>query len=247
LGDTIFSHDAACPDATDGSLEVTVFGGTIPYTYLWNTSPPQITTTVSGLAPGTYKVFVTDSMGCKIVDTATVGALPLFTVTASPDQEMKKYSSVDLSFTISRKGIYQVSWSPQNTLDNPNSDNPVASPSVTTTYVIEVTQEGTGCRAEDSTVVVVLPTDYLFVPNAFSPNGDGINDLFYPLKGELVNITEFKIFDRWGNLVFDDPNGQWNGKSRSGVEMPVAAYAWYVEYTLDGQTYKEKGNVTLIR
>jgi gliding motility-associated-like protein len=86
-----------------------------------------------------------------------------------------------------------------------------------------------------------------WLPNAFTPNHNTRNETFYPVT---VNVTEYRmrIYDRWGNKVFDEINGQWDGIHPSGKPYPIGVYAVYVTYTdITGQTFEVKNNVTLLR
>jgi len=90
----------------------------------------------------------------------------------------------------------------------------------------------------------------LFMPSAFTPNGDGRNDLFRIPPGIPVTITRFAVYDRWGGMVFATSNtGEgWDG-TRSGTLQPTGTYAWYVEYfnPLTKRMEMQKGTVELIR
>jgi gliding motility-associated-like protein len=89
----------------------------------------------------------------------------------------------------------------------------------------------------------------LFIPNAFTPNGDGKNDIFRPLIFGNVTSFTFVIYNRWGGLVYEthDPAGGWNGKI-NGLSAQKGTYVWFCRYTLEGQPEKtEKGIVELVQ
>ena len=91
--------------------------------------------------------------------------------------------------------------------------------------------------------------DAVYVPNSFTPNGDGKNDLFRIRTYGLDHITVFRVFNRWGEMVFEttDINAGWDGTWRGALCFP-AVYVWYIEGTcFSGQQVVMKGNVTLIR
>jgi gliding motility-associated-like protein len=106
----------------------------------------------------------------------------------------------------------------------------------------------TGCVASAFVWIVVKDEHVYYAPNVFSPNGDGINDVF---QIYVKGIREFhlQIHDRWGELVFrsDNPNAAWNG-TLNGRELPNGVYVYdvYVIYQ-DGVVYKKKGSITLVR
>jgi gliding motility-associated-like protein len=86
-----------------------------------------------------------------------------------------------------------------------------------------------------------------WLPNAFTPNNNNNNDLFYPTT---VSITSYRlrIYDRWGNKIFDEVNGKWNGLDKQGNYYPVGVYGVYLNYTdITGLEKEMKGNVTLLR
>ncbi|HMN90844.1 MAG TPA: gliding motility-associated C-terminal domain-containing protein, partial [Saprospiraceae bacterium] len=112
-----------------------------------------------------------------------------------------------------------------------------------------------GCTATDVLTVFVSPKASVFIPNAFSPDGDGRNDVFMIYAGNNVQaIRNFMIFDRWGNRVYhagpflpNDPNFGWNGNF-NGQRMNPAVFVYWVEIELiDGRLETIKGDVTLLK
>ena len=121
-------------------------------------------------------------------------------------------------------------------------------------YSLTVTSED-GCTASDSIFVDVHATRDVYIPNAFSPNGDGINDLFNVFGGaEVLQVKSFKVFDRWGEHVFalrnfppNNPGIGWDG-SFKGKEMQGAVFAWTAEVAfLDDVVIFYKGDVMVVR
>ncbi len=114
-------------------------------------------------------------------------------------------------------------------------------------FELEASNNG-GCKDTSRNCVFVLddPTQ-IFVPNAFSPNGDGVND-YFEIYAANIEVKEFAIFDRWGNEVFRYNNGfwGWDGKLKS-KEMPAAVYFYYIKYIQKGETKELKGDLTLLR
>lgn len=147
---------------------------------------------------------------------------------------------------------YTYSWSPASTLDNSSIPNPVASPNGQETYTVTVTGDN-GCSATGSVTVYFMETQcrdpYIFVPKAFTPNGDNNNDRFR-VRG--TNITEllFIVYDRWGEEVYrtEDPEHEgWDGTFRGEPSTPDS-YGWYLRVRCgDGQIFENKGNVTLFK
>jgi len=149
-------------------------------------------------------------------------------------------------FNGSTNGI-SYEWLPHDSLNDPFILNPVANPTVTTTYTLFV-ENADGCVANDTVTVIVLYPNAIDVPNAFSPNGDGHNDFLF-VRGYNVSSLIFKVFDRWGHLVFETTDIEigWDGTLK-GKEKEMEVYVWYLDAVLiDQTTVSKKGNVTLVR
>ncbi len=170
-----------------------------------------------------------------------------FTVDAGPNASIYEGESTDFNPTIGAPTIASVEWTPPISLTCTTCETPTAAPAVTTLYSIKVTDEA-GCVASDSLLVKVAPSDFL-VPTAFSPNGDGVNDLFHPLNKNLQKLN-FEVYNRWGEKVYqtNDPREGWDGVFQS-VQQDLGVYVWKSEYQLLGATKSKtaSGNVTLVR
>ena len=129
--------------------------------------------------------------------------------------------------------------------------NPIASPTQTTTFTVIVTDINT-CSNKDTITVTVLNADCssksIYMPNAFSPNGDGINDVFM-VRSSILKNMHLEIYDRWGNRVFEtnNLNEGWNGTYK-GQQAAEDAYGYYFSgECLQGNKITLKGNVTLLK
>jgi gliding motility-associated-like protein len=136
-------------------------------------------------------------------------------------------------------------------LSDPTSPTPLASPEETTTYRVTAFLSS-GCTASASVTVVVLSPfcdePYLFFPNAFSPNGDGENDVLQ-LEGRYLESVYWVIYNRFGQKIFeaDSPDDAWDG-SYEGKAQPNETYGYYLRVSCpDGQVLEKKGNVSLLR
>ena len=121
-----------------------------------------------------------------------------------------------------------------------------ASPSSTTTYTLTITING--CTSTDTvTVFVEEECGELFVPNVFSPNGDGANDSL-KIYGGCIKELEFVIYDRWGEIVFQttDPTIAWDG-TLNGKLLDAAVFVYYLNATVKGKAIKKHGNITLVK
>ena len=194
----------------------------------------------------TYTLVVSDTTGCKpVTDNVTVIVNPLPSANAGPDDTIQVGGSVQLTGT----GGVQYVWNPVTGLDNANIFNPIAKPDSTTNYVLTVTNVF-GCHNTDTVLVFVYNFDNpWWVPSAFSPNGDGHNDMLF-VRGGVFEIFEFSIFNRYGELMFDSKNINegWDGKAPGGQPAPMDAYVYKIHGLLsDGRIIDVKGLVNLVR
>jgi gliding motility-associated-like protein len=241
-------------DAT-GVIVFNASGGTPPFEYSADGVNFQADPNLGGLLAGDYTATVRDSRGCLFELQASITQPPPLIVEAGPDQ------TIDLGYTADIRAIVSppfrpvsIEWNPSNTLDCEDCLDPTALPFGTTTYYILITDE-TDCQALDSVTINVLLNRPIYIPNAFSPNGDGINDFFTVYGGPAVReIRTLKIFARWGNLVFDgynlainnEPMG-WDGTFK-GKTMNPAVFAYFAEVEfIDGVVVQYEGDVTIVR
>lgn len=146
--------------------------------------------------------------------------------------------------------VDKVEWFPKAELEtNPFVKQIRVSPRDTTKYFVEAI-DGKGCVGRDSIYVFVYGKNVMLIPTGFSPNGDGINDVFKIAKHlNIRSISYFKVFNRWGEKVFttSDINSGWDG-TKDNEKSPAGVYVWYVEaYTYDNERIIQSGNVTLLR
>jgi gliding motility-associated-like protein len=148
-------------------------------------------------------------------------------------------------------GNFTFLWTPAQGIDNVNTDNVVATPTVTTEYTLTV-NEGNYCSKSEKVNIVVFKADCtassLFVPNTFTPNGDGKNDKLF-VRGNYIAQLYFAVYNRWGEKIFEttDKNIGWDGYYQGNLADP-GVFGWYLKATCKkGETAEMKGNVTLIR
>jgi gliding motility-associated-like protein len=107
-----------------------------------------------------------------------------------------------------------------------------------------------GCYDSDTALVQTKPCCEVLIPNAFSPNGDTKNDYFNPMLQNGQILLSFKVYDRFGKLVYNNetPKLGWNGNYKDGTPAASAVYMYYVKYTCaDGKLYEKKESITLLR
>jgi hypothetical protein len=199
----------------------------------------------------TYQVTATSPLGCVYRDSITVlvkSLLQNVSALATPDT-INYGDSSQLSVSYLQKST--LLWNADSSLSNPLLDSPVASPHSPTTYVVTITDDN-GCKVHDSVRVYLRYTpcasSNLYVPNAFTPDGDGKNDVLY-VRGNFIQTMYFTVYDRWGQQVFESRNQGtgWDG-TFGGKRLTPSVYGWYLEGTCDsGEHFFKKGNVTIIR
>lgn len=228
------------------TTQLSASGGT---TYQWNTGQAGSVVTVNPSTTTGYTVTGTDNNNCTNTASTiiTVNSLPL--LTACCDVSITSGQSV--TFTVTPTvGSNRYSWTPVTGLNSATMSNPTASPGTTTMYYVTVT-DANGCQRMDSVLVTIKgKCGEVYIPNAFSPNGDHENDLLYIYtQNNCIQTMIFEIYDRWSNRIFlsVDPHAGWDGKYM-GHECGDAVFLYSLRATLsDGTIIKKVGNVSLIR
>ncbi len=152
------------------------------------------------------------------------------------------------SLQLQANGGVVYEWSPAAGLSNPRIDNPVASPELTTTYTVKVTDLFSCMKTGTKTITVQKPS--YWIPKAFSPDGIGKNTVFL-VRGDGIKDFEFVIFNSFGESLFhsNDVLMGWDGKKQTtGEDVPEGAYVYFVKgMSSDGTVINDKGLVNLIR
>ena len=193
----------------------------------------------------TYRIVVSDSVFCYDTLQAKVRVMPLPATRILNRDTTIQYGQ---SFRILATGARTYSWSPVSSLNNPNIAYPIATPKEDTRYIVGGIGAN-GCKALDTLNVTVNGRDNLFVPSAFSPNGDGKNDVFRVTNLTFQRIMEFRVFNRWGQEVYNTSSSTtgWDGTWK-GVPQDVGNYSYLIRVGYpDGFVETYKGEVTLIR
>lgn len=234
-------------DSLIGQAGTTPSGGTPGYTYLWSNG--QSASTITGLAGGTYTVTVTDINNCTVTDSVAVVVNPgNVAISLSDDTTIMLGTSVQL---YSAGGVNYY-WQPPDGLNCTTCPNPKAHPLQTTDYCVRVS-DSSGCYDTACMRVSVIVTcggesGEIFVPDAFSPNDDGANDVLFAY-GTGMKEFYFAVYDRWGEKVFEstDPGAGWNGSLR-GKPLDPAVFVYLLRVKcIGGQEISQKGNVSLFR
>jgi len=261
--DATFTPDPiTCFGGRDGGFMVQTQGGTAPYTYsLDGTDNFTSNNTFIGLESGEYDIFVRDANGCTLFETAALDDPPQFLVNTNPNNAFEEISYGD-TVTIwanSENATGTVKWEwfsdgGDSTFQcRSNCAGIFIFPKTTTYYTLVGTDEA-GCESSDRVQIRVRKDNRVYVPTGFSPDFDGVNDLLHVHGTEGIRVTMFRVYDRWGELLYENADFMvndrelgWDGSFR-GDPMPTGIYVWYaeVEYP-DGMTETFKGSTTLIR
>ncbi|RMF28035.1 MAG: gliding motility-associated C-terminal domain-containing protein, partial [Bacteroidetes bacterium] len=242
-----------------GSVEILgVFGGVEPYTYSFDGGQSfQNEPFRSGLSGGSYLLVVEDASGCRWEESAFLPPgehpdlfLPEFlTVSFGEGVLLNPHIGVD------EERLAEIRWTPEAGLSCTDCLRPFAAPERTTRYRLLV-RTLNGCRDSAEVRVEVLPPSGVFVPNAFSPDGDGVNDRLsvFAHPGQVARVLRFEVFSRWGERLFtarnlppNDPTTGWDGTFR-GRPMGQGVYVWFAEVEwMDGRRALFRGDVVLLR
>lgn len=225
----------AGPDVSLCIGDTAVLSGSGGVTYFW--SPPSYLSdpniagplVIDPLTDMFYTVVVKNDLGCSDTDDVQVFLYDNPIIDAGIDQYM-----VDGAFVLlSADGATTYSWTPTDFITDPLAGTTTAFPEDTTIYYVTGV-DANGCIGYDSMTVFVLDQTLIASPTAFTPNGDGLNDTYRPILIGLGEITEFSIYNRWGDLIYasGDPNLGWDGKFRAN-EQEIGNYV-VVIHALDG-------------
>ncbi len=250
-----------CANVGSGIVVVNVTGGAAPFTYQLN-GQTQASNTYTGLLPGTYVVFVRDANGCEGVNSFVIPVPTTLTVDLISDKELI-LSGMQAQLTAivnSDTTVINYFWSSMlgtfdfsGCADSTNCPNPFVSPDITTTFVVTV-MNADSCTASDTITINVQTQPSEFIPTAFSPNGDGLNDFFeFAILG--VDEAEVRIFDRWGNMVYENPaqknglgfNDGWDGTFKGAqAQMDTYVYTLNLKY-FNGVEKRITGTIAVTR
>ena len=248
-------QNPSCSYLQDGSLVLdTITGNAAPYD-LYFDGVLNTNNALFNLGGGDYPYLIEDRYGCTSEDTLTLTAPIPFEADLGDDITVELGESVTLSpiFTLPAESYL---WSPAATIDcEPDCTAPTFTPTNSLTVSLNAVST-MGCITTDSIRINVEVVRKIFIPNIFSPNDDGANDIFTIFGGvpDVEEIEQLNIYDRWGGLVFEQSNfapndftAGWDGTMRGReVEQGVYVYALRARF-LDGEIVEWSGSLNLVR
>lgn len=237
------------------SVDLPIHAEPLGYNYTYNWSPSSnlrnnFDDNNKFFAPvGNYKYVITATtpVGCSNKDSMNIHVIPPFTFDAVTPSDTTIHYGDRIQLGSQSEAIYWL-WDPITFLSDPTVEDPWAAPTENIVYSL-IGINKYGCR---DTAKVKINVDYISkigMPNAFSPNGDGVNDIFKIGNFQFEKMTEFKVFNRWGQQVYDgrDPQKGWDG-TINGKPAASDTYFYIVKLTMPGGEQKVfKGDVILLR
>ncbi|MCF2520475.1 gliding motility-associated C-terminal domain-containing protein [Dyadobacter sp. CY351] len=200
----------------------------------------------------TTQYIVNASLGvCNLRDTVTVQVAPAIEVRTTPDALIDvnvPFQLVASSPQVTNLNDATFTWSPPDGLTNPSSPSPRATLQADQSYTVFITS-GTGCTGKATVNLRVRRRENLNVPTAFTPDGDGKNEILMPVINEITSLNYFKIYNRWGELMFytKDMNKGWDG-TFAGKQAISGTYVWMIEgISNEGKVMRKNGSVMLIK
>ena len=231
---TAVAETSGCGDLRQGTIDLDVSGGVAPYTYVLPGVTEQSEATFAGLREGTYRLTVRDAMDCEVrAEPVTVSFPGAVRVNLGEDLLIDLGETITLQAELSgaQAGDGEVSW--ESAISTPEAEADfygliaTAMPEASGTIRAVITMPD-GCSYSDELFVQVQNTINVYVPTAFSPNGDGVNDVLsvYSNLG-VLGMEEFRVFDRWGGLVYetDEAEIDWDGTA-AGKALDPGSYIY---------------------
>lgn len=232
------STDIACAGGATGTAGCTVTGGTLPYVYAWSNgaSTPQI----SGLSEGVYTVTVTDGHSCFVTDSVRISQSDSIHVSFSmqPVSCKDQHDGKAAVYAAGGNGGYTYFWiNDATTAAIENLDAGI--------YAVTVT-DIMGCTGGGSVTVTKVEIDCINIPTCFTPNGDGLNDVWVIKDAGLYPAFYMEVFNRWGQSVYrrEGSYEDWDG-TYEGKVLPAETYYYFIR--LDAQSEMMQGTITIVR
>jgi gliding motility-associated-like protein len=251
-----FSVDAMCINTLLHFSNLTDTNFTGPINWVWdmgnNTFQNAYHSTATYNKAGSRHIKLTaNQVYCPLYPTSMDSTIEIqFPIPAVRLPSVSAYSNQTTPLTGRSFPNYKYQWLPSRGIDFPTVSSPNFNYQTTQDYVINLISPA-GCVTPDSMLVRVFDENLvnIMVPKSFTPNGDGVNDILYPYLAGVKTFSYFKVFNRFGQLMFTstDPDKGWNG-TMNGTQQPMAIYIWVaVGIANDGTPVEKRGEVLLLR
>lgn len=242
-----------CSGNGNASIQIdSVAGGLGPFAFALDNDLFLTQNIFRDLLPDTHVVKVIDSRGCILERQFTITETPDLILELGPDASIDLGDSIRVEALVNRN-VDSLVWIPGGGLEDPTNPVQFLKPLETTAYKVFV-RDSLNCISEETIIITVNTPESFFAPTAFTPDGDGVNDIFYLFADDDVSrVKNFYIFDRWGTVVFErsdfqanDPNFGWDGKHKGRV-MRSAVFIFSAELEfIDGRTEVVSGDFVLL-
>ena len=247
--------NARCHSANNGQATVEVIGGSEPYTFLWDNG--ETTAQAVQLLSGQNTVLIEDINGCAITThlNIDVDLIPQVLIDESSEIDLEYGSDKQLN-VFTNVDLFNINWSHPDVLSCVDCLDPIITPELIETYLSIEISDSVGCSARDSLLVRLFIDKNIYIPNAFSPNNDGVNDIFtiYTKSARQSRVESLKVFNRWGDLLYSRQNFQldgeqvgWDGTFNDKLVDP-GGYIYSVDVLFpDGSKEQKAGVINIIR
>ena len=245
------AFDPDCENALNGEILISnIEGGSGNLEYSLDGISFQDEPGFESLPEGIYEIYVRDQLGCVSTETITLIAAEI------PQVLLQENHLINLGDTLLLEPIIELDllddyqWSSEDSNFTLDGVNAIVAPLETTNYIFSYQVDS--CTIDLRVVVEVIKNTNIFIPTVFSPDGDGNNDLFYVQSENELAIESMRIFDRWGNLMFENndiiSNNEaegWNGRFK-GQRLTPGVYVYVIDYETDEGLQIESGTVTIV-
>jgi len=253
----LISGDPLCHGDSTGFVELTnITGGIGTVVFRLNGGALTNVPMFGGLPAGNWEVLATDAAGCTATFSFALADPPALAGELGPSPELAVGDTYAIPVQVNQSGVFQYAWSPPDGLDCTDCPSPVARASEEITYTLLLTNAD-GCEAAGVLLIRIKAGEaIIYVPNIFSPDGDGQNDWLTifgnPAEGLAVDL--FRVYNRWGELIFEtqslglnDEQSGWDGRQRGRAVLP-GVYVWLAEIRMaDGSLLRKHGEVAVLR
>jgi len=244
---SISTVDETCLEYCNGSATANIGGGTMPYSFEWTTNPVQNNSIATDLCTGNYTVSITDANQCKISESATISTNTIIKASFIPSPEYATVpANIYFSYTGTLANSFHWDFGDGTTSTEVNPGHYYTRDSLFDVRLIVNSGAPDFCTDTYTYQLKISPISTLFVPSAFTPNDDGINDVFR-VESYAVKKIDVKIYDRWGQLLYEYHNldGYWDGYV-NGVLAKDGVYVYNIRAVgYDDVDYRKIGKVTL--